>query len=260
MIRDGIEEDHVPEEDPLYEEDLEGNDNILDDDYIVQLHKYLQEKKMQRIQAEKDANLLDCRLRCLKEQEENTLKKIEVKRKQTTQKKKELQTQEEELRKKMEFMRKKEIELEKKREQNKLFKESNRAAVNLKKEENRRKIEEDMKNMKEQKKTNEYLRNYYMIEALTNKKTQADYIKSQHNIAEEKRKAIELEKKSRIKEELEKRILEETLKIQEAEQKKQNLEEKEIEVMNTLKTTTQIQLTQSGVKNRKFYINNNNME
>ena len=31
---------------------------------------------MQRIQAERDANLLDCRLRCLKEQEENTLKKI----------------------------------------------------------------------------------------------------------------------------------------------------------------------------------------
>ena len=194
MISDELEEEHVPEEDPLYEEDEDGNENILDDDYIVQLHKYLQEKKMQRIQAERDANLLDCRLRCLKEQEENTLKKIEVKRKQTTQKKKELQAQEEELRKKIEFMRKKEIELAKKREQNKLFKESNRAAVNLKKEENRRKIE-DMKNMKEQKKTNEDLRNYYMIEALTNKKTQADYIKSQHNIAEEKRKAIELEKK-----------------------------------------------------------------
>lgn len=74
MIRDDIEEEHVPEEDPLYEEDQEGNDNILDDDYIVQLHKYLQEKKMQRIQAEKDANLLDCRLRCLKEQEENRSK------------------------------------------------------------------------------------------------------------------------------------------------------------------------------------------
>ena len=82
----------------------------------------------------------------------------------------------------------------------------------------------------------------------------------------EKRKAIELEKKSRIKQELEKKIFEETIKIQEAEQKKQNLEEKEIEVMNTLKTTTQIhqaevenyeRLTQSAAKNRKFYINNN---
>ena len=70
MQSDEIEQEHVPEEDQA------GNDNVLDDDYIVQLHRYLQEKKMQRIQAEKDANLLDCRLRCLKEQEENTLKKI----------------------------------------------------------------------------------------------------------------------------------------------------------------------------------------
>ena len=173
----------------------EEGEELMDDDYIVQLHKYLQEKKRQRIQAEQDANLLDCRLRCLKEQEENTLKKIEVKRKQTTQKKQSLQEQEEELRKKMEFMKLKQLELEKKREQNKAFKENNRAAVLSKKEENRRKIEEDMRNMKEQKKTNDDLRKYNMIESLTNKKTQADYIKSQHNIAEEKRRAIELEKK-----------------------------------------------------------------
>ena len=120
--------------------------------------------------------------------------------------------------------------------------------------------------MKEQKRTNDELRKYYMIEALTNKKTQADYIKSQQNITEEKRKAMELEKKSRIKQELEKKILEETIRIQEVEQKKQSLEEKEIEVMNTLKTTTQIhqaevenyeKLTKSSVKNKKYYQNNN---
>ena len=45
------------------------------------------------------------------------------------------------------------------------------------------------------------------IEDLQNKKTQADYIKSQHVIAEEKRRAIELEKKNRIKQELERKIL-----------------------------------------------------
>ena len=33
------------------------------------------------------------------------------------------------------------------------------------------------------------------VEELNNKKTQADYIKSQRTIAEEKRRAIELEKK-----------------------------------------------------------------
>ena len=74
------EDNKSPDDNALYEEEEEGEE-LMDDDYIVQLHKYLQEKKRQRIQAEQDANLLDCRLRCLKEQEENTLKKIEVKRK-----------------------------------------------------------------------------------------------------------------------------------------------------------------------------------
>ena len=41
MISDELEEEHVSEEAPLYEEDEDGNENILDDDYIVQLHKYL---------------------------------------------------------------------------------------------------------------------------------------------------------------------------------------------------------------------------
>ena len=73
------EDNKSPDDNALYEEEEEGEE-LMDDDYIVQLHKYLQEKKRQRIQAEQDANLLDCKLRCLKEQEENTLKKIEVKK------------------------------------------------------------------------------------------------------------------------------------------------------------------------------------
>ena len=115
------EDNKSPDDNALYEEEEEGEE-LMDDDYIVQLHKYLQEKKRQRIQAEQDANLLDCRLKCLKEQEENTLKKIEVKRKQTTQKKQSLQEQEEELRKKMEFMKLKQLELEKRENRTKHLK------------------------------------------------------------------------------------------------------------------------------------------
>ena len=42
------------------------------------------------------------------------------------------------------------------------------------------------------------------VEELSNKKTQADYIKSQQIIAEEKRRAIELEKKNKIEKEKDK--------------------------------------------------------
>ena len=47
-------------------EEMEGEE-ILDDDYLLQLHKYLQEMKKQRKEAEQDANLLDGRLRCLRD-------------------------------------------------------------------------------------------------------------------------------------------------------------------------------------------------
>ena len=79
---------------------------------------------------------------------------------------------------------------------------------------------------------------YMKDEELSNKKTQADYIKSQQIIADEKRRAIDLEKKNRIKEELERKIAEEEERIQMAEGKKQQLEQEEIEIMKKLKTTT----------------------
>ena len=77
------------------------DEEILDDDYLLQLHKYLQEMKRQRKEAEQNANLLDGRLRCLRDEEKKTLKKIEVTRKKTENKMNQLQKQEEELRRKM---------------------------------------------------------------------------------------------------------------------------------------------------------------
>ena len=110
----------------------------------------------------------------------------------------------------------------------------------MKQEEKKRQMDEDLRNLREQKKNNEELRKYIQIEDLSNKKTQADYIKSQHIIAEEKRRAIELEKKNKIKAELERKIAEEEERIQNAENKKAMLEDEEIEIMKKIRTTTQI--------------------
>ena len=100
-------------------EEMEEGEEILDDDYLLQLHKYLQEMKRQRKEAEQNANLLDGRLRCLRDEEKKTLKKIEVTRKKTENKMNQLQKQEEELRRKMEFRNQKQQELERLREQTK---------------------------------------------------------------------------------------------------------------------------------------------
>ena len=88
-------------------ENNEGEDEILDDDYLIQLHQYLQEMKRQRKQAEQDADLLNGRLRVLKDEEQKTLKKIEVTRKKTENKMNRLQAQEEDLKRKMEFRNRK---------------------------------------------------------------------------------------------------------------------------------------------------------
>ena len=214
-------------------------DEYLDDDYLVQLHNELKKAKIQRKQAEQDTNLLDNRIKCLRNEEVKANKRNEELHKKTQKKIMSIQQQEEELRKKLEFRERKQRELEEKREQNKQLKENNRMAILSKQEENRRKLEEDLNNLKELKKANMEMKNYQKIEDLQNKKTQADYIKSQHTIAEEKRRAMELEKKSRIKEELERKILEEEEKIKNAEMKKLMLEEEETNIMKSLKTTTQ---------------------
>ena len=56
-------------------ENVDENNEVLDDDYLLQLHQYLQEMKRQRKQAEQDANLLGGRLRVLRDEEKKTLKK-----------------------------------------------------------------------------------------------------------------------------------------------------------------------------------------
>ena len=218
----------------------EEGEEVFDDDYLLALHKYLQEKKKQRKQAEQDVNLLDGRLRCLRDEQRKEDFKIAVTRKKTEKKRAQIDIQQEEMRKKMEFRNMKDKELELKRQQNKMQKEQNRQAIQMKKDERKRQVEEDAKMMKDAKKSNYELKKYMEIEDTSNKKTQAEYIKSQQIIAEEKRRAVELEKKNRIKEELERKIQEEEEKILDCNNRKQNLEEEEIVIMNKLKRTTQM--------------------
>ena len=63
-----MENEHPEEQQQQNEggEEMEGEE-ILDDDYLLQLHRYLQEMKKQRKEAEQDAKLLDVRLRCLRD-------------------------------------------------------------------------------------------------------------------------------------------------------------------------------------------------
>ena len=146
-------------------------DEYLDDDYSVQLHNELKKTKLQRKQAEQDTNLLDNRIKCLRNEEEKANKRNEDLHKTTQKKIVSIQQQEEDLRKKLEFRERKQRELEQKREQNKQLKENNKMAILLKQEENRKKLEDVLNNLKVLKKANMEMKNYQKIEDLQNKKT-----------------------------------------------------------------------------------------
>ena len=102
------------------------------------------------------------------------------------------------------------------------------------------KMNENIKNRKEEKNNNTEIRRYLEEEDRSNKVTQANYIKNQHILAEEKRRAAELEKKNRIKFALINKITEEEERIKLAGIRKQQLEEEESEIIAKLKTTTRI--------------------
>jgi translation initiation factor RLI1 len=142
-----------PNEQEIQQEE-EGND-ILNDDYLVQLHKYLQQMKEERIKAEKDTQFLDNRVNCLKNENEKTLKKIEVNRRKTQIREQARIRVNEARLQKGQFKEMKEKQLLEKKKQNQNMKQNNLQAILLKKEENSRKMEEDMKNFKEVKKNNE---------------------------------------------------------------------------------------------------------
>ena len=53
-------------------------DEYLDDDYLVQLHNELKRTKLQRKQAEQDTNLLDNRIKCLRNEERKPTREMKT--------------------------------------------------------------------------------------------------------------------------------------------------------------------------------------
>ena len=100
--------------DAQYEEEINDNvdDEYLDDDYLIQLHHELKKTKQQRKQAEQDTNLLDNRIKCLRNEEIKAIKRNEQMQRTTDKKISNIQRQEDELRKKCEFRERKARELE----------------------------------------------------------------------------------------------------------------------------------------------------
>lgn len=96
--------------------------------------------------------------------------------------------------------------------------------TNTKRELKMMQIMEEARLLKEQKKQNEEMLNIIKIEEMLNNKNKNDYIKSQHKGIIEKKKSqdviyiyIQMERKHKVRMELEQKLLEEEMMRQEAE-------------------------------------------
>jgi hypothetical protein len=94
--------------------------------------------------------------------------------------------------------------------------------------------------LKEQKRKNEEFREFIKNEELAQNKNKCEFIKTQQLLSEEKKRAQELEKINKLKNELERKILEEQKMKEEFEIKLIKLEQDEIDVMKRIRTTTQV--------------------
>jgi hypothetical protein len=196
----------------------ENGEEYLDDDiYLVELHKRLGQMKNERKKAEMDARLLDNRLRLLKGEEEKNWKKISTTKKKTNEKIINLQKMAEVMRQKQEIKDLKEKEIEVKKEMNQRMKQEIQTNTHVKREEKIRQINEEARLLKLQKQYNLELARYLKMEEMNNNKNKCETIKSGQMMMEEKRKALEMERKMKAKMELEKKLLDEYRLKEEAE-------------------------------------------
>lgn len=206
-------------------------DQPIDDDYIIQLHHKLKSMKEQRKNCEREAELMNGRVNCLKNEQAKTLKKIEITKRKTHEKAMSIERQANKMRNKVLLQQQREKEIERLKQEN--LQKKNKIITNIRTKKNE-KIQfnrEENKMLKELQKQNEEMVNYIKIEEINNKKNVADYIKSQHYLNEERKRASEIAKKNAIKVDLENKIETELKLKAENDEQIEQLSQMEVEIL-----------------------------
>ena len=103
-----------------------------------------------------------------------------------------------------------------------------------------KRIKEEREFCKMRKQYNKQMFDYIKKENYNENKTKHNCLKSQKNYNEEKKRLVNREKRLMLKQELEKKLLEEYRLKEEAEAKKCKAEKDEMEIIKKLQTTTQL--------------------
>lgn len=179
---------------------------IVDDEYLLQLQQQLFQMKQQRKQSEKDAAVLNSRVRCLKQEQTKTLKRIELTKQKTRQKTMSIERIRRAKQEKENINKQKQDEIMRLKQKNLERKYRTLNNIQIQKENQIMKNKEDNRNQKEQQKQNEYLSNSLIHEQQQQRRNIASFIKGQRDIKEQKKIIADIEKKKTLKNDLELKI------------------------------------------------------
>ena len=215
--------------------------DLSDDDYILELHKRLAEKREVRKISEQGVQILNGRVRCLKDENKKTLAKIDLTRKKTKEKELVLEYNKSRSKEKKEFLQKKEDNLKLQKQKNRYQKLvtqtnllNNRENLIL---ENQKKGQQS----KAQKIDNENIKKENELNAKIFKKNKIEVIRSQSKLSNQRKKMVDIEKKENIIKDLEKKINLELKKKKEFDDELNKLTIMENDILSRILKNTEMQ-------------------
>ena len=229
---------------------------LIDDEYIYQLHTQLKLMKAQRKQFEKDNLLLNGRLQCLKNEHAKTLKKIELTKKKKKHRINNIEKKRSKLNEKIIFKKKKEEDLNNLKIKNVHQKSKIECGITFKRGERINSNQRELKLLKEQQRTNQELIKNLELEEQYQKMKKRDGIKSQHYLNEERKKTIEIARKNEIKKDLENKLQMELKLKEENDFKIKQLKQFGNEILNRIKDTINMYKHLIEEFNKLFHGNN----
>ena len=223
---------------------INNNYNLTDlsnDDYLLELHKKLEEKRKIRRISEQGVKLLNGRVRCLKDENKKTLAKIDLTRKKTQEKVLALEYNKSRSKEKNEYLQKKEDNL-------KLLKQKNRhqkllTQSNILNNKENLILQNQLKGQqsKAQKIDNENAKRENELNAQIFKKNKIEVIRTQFKLGSQKRQILDIKKKEKLIKDLEKKINLELQKKNEYDEELNKLNELENAILSRILQNTEMQ-------------------
>ena len=215
--------------------------DMSDDDYILELHRKLAEKREIRKISEQGVKLLNGRVRCLKDENKKTLAKIDLTRKKTKEKVLALEYNRSRSKEKQDYLQKREDDL-------KLLKQKNKhqklvTKTNLINNRENLILQNQIKGQlsKAEKIDNENIKKENELNAKLYKKNRIEVIRNQSALKGQKKKILDIEKKEKLIKDLEMKISIEQKKKKEFDDELDKLTVLENEIMGRILQNTEMQ-------------------